>query len=51
MTNKCEVCGGTFEKTPDGRKCGSGCKIVDTVEQTPGPYSPRKKKTSVPTEA
>jgi len=34
----CETCGGRFDQTPNGRMCGSGCRI----ERTPsakGPYS------------
>ena len=39
----CEVCGGRYENTPDGRACGSGC-LLPNVPVANGPYTARKKR-------
>lgn len=34
----CEACGGHYDQTPDGRMCGTGCRIPQ-VPVARGPYS------------
>jgi hypothetical protein len=38
----CEVCGGHYDQTPNGRLCGTGCKIKPTPVAK-GPYSMEEK--------
>lgn len=37
----CEVCGGQYEQSANGRLCGPGCQLP-VVPTANGPYTPRK---------
>lgn len=39
----CEVCGGRYDQTPNGRACGVGCRIELTAVAK-GPYSKEEKR-------
>lgn len=40
----CEVCGGQYEQTANGRLCGAGCKI-ERVPVAKGPYTKEERRT------
>lgn len=43
----CEVCGGRYEQTPEGRVCGSSCRLP-AVPVASGPYTPKKQRSPKP---
>lgn len=43
VNHVCEVCGGRYDPTPNGRSCGSGCQIPQTPVAK-GPYTKEEKR-------